>query len=447
MVSTGAQAKYPYIYELFEKRLARGEANDLLIFLDNVENDTDCQEIFSDLLKLKIEDMKRQGQSLDENDFLKSYGQKFAFAIKNHFAEGKKFGKELTGSRYISSGGMGDIYLARNVLLPAIVRAVKLTRQSQLQQSYASASQTIPIEYQRYFEEIESRFIREAEISLFLENHNDPRKNNIVKAYSVGRTEDNELYLVLEYIKGANLIEFINGYRKKSGKDLPIKALCAIFYDVADTLDFLHRYIIHRDIKPQNIMISYRDKKVKILDYGLAKIRSDSDEFDPGGITTRSSGGHYVGTPSYSSPEQILDASTVDHRADLYSMGCAMFELLAHPHSPPYPVTSPLGLHEQRIKLIEQRNANPSPDLRNPDCPKKLKDIIDRLLNPNPNKRIQTAAELAELLKPLASPKLLEACLTYFCDNGPEPIDRKDDITESGGWKIWHLLKRNSSSE
>src|SRR5262249_17495942 len=151
------------------------------------------------------------------------------------------------------------------------------------------------------------------------------------------------------------------------------------------------RGMVHRDIKPQNLMLTPKGQ-VKILDFGLAKVVSETGQ-QPS-LTAVSS---YMGTPEYSAPEQATDARSADIRADLYSLGCTLYCLLAA--RPPFQEATAIQLV---LAHIEQEPC-PLYELR-PDVPPELSATVARLLAKDPALRFQKPVELAQALAPLCKP-------------------------------------------
>lgn len=188
-------------------------------------------------------------------------------------------------------------------------------------------------------------------------------------------------YIVMEYSEGRDLKRSIQNTGRK---DLPYFFEVAL--QVASALDYTHgKNIIHRDIKPHNIVISkrHRDQKgflVKVLDFGVARL---------GDLVTAGTGGEagpdIAGTPLYMSPEQTpYFSAAIDHRVDLYSFGCVLYEILAG--RPPFEEVT----HE---KLMARHAKTPPESLRQirPDIPEIINNIILKLLEKHPDDRYQTA--------------------------------------------------------
>jgi len=150
---------------------------------------------------------------------------------------------------------------------------------------------------------------------------------------------------------------------------------------IADGLDYAHKQgIVHRDIKPANIML-LKDKKVKITDFGIARITAAS----------QTKTGIVKGTPYYMSPEQI-SGKKVDGRSDIFSLGVMTFQLLTG--TVPFKGNSPAALMHKILN-----DPHPDPKSINPKIPKALVSIINKALAKDPAKRYQTAGEMAAHLK------------------------------------------------
>jgi serine/threonine protein kinase len=245
----------------------------------------------------------------------------------------------------LGQGGMGVVYLAQDTKLDRKV-AIKF-----LPHSIAVTP------------EEKERFKIEARASAALSHP------NIATIYAIEEC-DGQTFIVMEYIDGQELKEKI-----KSGP-LPLNDIMSIAYQIAEGLEASHKAgVIHRDIKSQNIMIT-NDGKVKIMDFGLAKIKGGAQVTKVGAT---------VGTVSYMAPEQ-MQGGNVDGRADIFSFGVILFELLTG--------TMPFrGEHEAAIMYsIQNEEPISIQDLR-PDVPKSLIKVILRMLEKDPQKRYKAANE------------------------------------------------------
>ena len=188
---------------------------------------------------------------------------------------------------------------------------------------------------------------------------------------------DGLVYLALEYVEGVNL-----GMHAFEGKLLPPRMVTEMCARVADALYFAHqRGVIHRDIKPANIVFDQRNRRVRVMDFGVARLENSR--------ATRT--GVILGSPSYMAPEQ-LDARPVTAQSDLFSLGVTLFQLL----------TGMLPFRSDSIPgLMQKISAEPHPPLRavRPDLPESLAAIVDRALEKDPELRYRSGAEMAQALR------------------------------------------------
>jgi len=217
--------------------------------------------------------------------------------------------------------------------------------------------------------EIKDRFMREAQIAGKLAHP------SIVAVYDVG--EDYDLtYMAMEYLEGESLQRFC-----KKGFLLPLRKALFVVSEVALALDYAHRQgVIHRDVKPANIMV-LKDGKVKVTDFGIAKAVSSSQ--------TKS--GIVLGTPNYMSPEQI-NGQEIDGRSDIFSLGVVFFELLTG-------VLPFRGKNLTNLFYEITQVKHPSPREINPKVPNPVEQIVDKALSKDPEQRFQTCSDFARYLK------------------------------------------------
>lgn len=272
--------------------------------------------------------------------------------------------RELDGhARYLllaplSSGGMGTVYKARHRLMDRVV-ALKIVNPILVSKPGAV-----------------ERFTREVKAAAQLAHP------NIVVAYDAEKVGDMHL-LVMEFVEGQTLSQVL-----ALEPQLPVARACEYLRQTALGLQHaLDRGMVHRDIKPQNLMLTPKGE-VKILDFGLA--RFVSEEAHAEGVTES---GTIMGSPDYMAPEQGQDAHLADARADIYSMGCTLYHLLAG--QVPFPATSLLA------KLAAHRDKQPAPlhQVR-ADVPKELAKIVTKMMAKDPARRFQRPAEVAEALLP-----------------------------------------------
>jgi serine/threonine-protein kinase len=217
--------------------------------------------------------------------------------------------------------------------------------------------------------DVKGRFLREAEIAGKLSHR------SVVAIYDVG--EDYDLtYMAMEFLEGENLQKHC-----RKGNLLPLRKILYIVGETASALNYAHSNgVIHRDVKPANIML-LKDGKIKVTDFGIAKAVSSSE--------TKS--GVILGTPNYMSPEQI-NGQKIDGRSDIFSLGVVFYELL----------TGQLPFHGKTLtNLFYQitQVKHPSPRSINPNVPKPCEQIIDKVLSKKPENRFQDADEFAKYLR------------------------------------------------
>lgn len=206
------------------------------------------------------------------------------------------------------------------------------------------------------------------------------RHNNIVQVHDFNHDGD-RYFMVMEFIPGESLAEKLRGLNS-AGSQLPLKEAIKILRVVCDAVDYAHQWrMIHRDIKPANVMINLVGEPI-LMDFGIAKIL---------GGQSHTASGAAMGTAAYMSPEQVRGEKT-DHRADIYSLGIMMFEMLSG--EPPYHGDS-------TFKIMLMHVNDPIPDIRQHDAniPHSLADIIEKALSKEPEKRYQSAAEMATALE------------------------------------------------
>jgi len=217
------------------------------------------------------------------------------------------------------------------------------------------------------------RFCREARAAASITHE------NVVAVYQVQpATEDSLPYLVMQLVAGETLEQ-----RLLREKRLPLKEIVRIGAQAAQGLAAAHAQgLTHRDIKPGNILLEPPHDRVKLTDFGLARIADDVK-------LTRT--GFVSGTPLYMAPEQALGESA-DPRSDLFSLGAILYEMCAG--QPPFQGNSALAI----LKQITEKKHQPVREL-NPDIPEWLDEMVDELLAKRPEDRYQTATDLAEVLE------------------------------------------------
>jgi serine/threonine protein kinase len=267
----------------------------------------------------------------------------------------------------IGKGGMGEVYRAHDARLGRDV-AIKV----------------LPEQFSKDADRLR-RFEQEARAAGIL-NH-----PNIIAIYDVG-TDEGAPYVVSEFLKGGTLREVL--------ESRPIAFRLAVDYaaQIAGGLSAAHdKGIVHRDLKPDNVFIT-KDGRAKILDFGLAKL-SETQPVNQSALPTMAGGtepGVVMGTVGYMSPEQVR-GQTVDHRSDIFSFGCILYEMLSGRRA----FKGESGVETMSAILKEE-----PPDLsaEHPHVPLALSRIIRRCLEKLPDRRFRSAADLEFALNSLAPP-------------------------------------------
>ena len=342
--------------------------------------------------------------------------------------------------KMLGAGGMGEVYLARDLRLNRQVALKILPPNSSIDPN------------------ANKRFLREAQSAAALEHP------HICTIHEIGE-ENGFSYIVMQYVEGETLSEKI-----KSGK-LRVQNALDIALQVADALAEAHRRgIVHRDIKPANIIVSAHNQ-VKVLDFGLAKrVVFDSADAESSLKTLLSLPGMIVGTVSYMSPEQVRGQET-DARADLWSLGVVLYEMLFGK----MPFTGENTVEKLAAILYQEPE-------KHPKIPTELAKILDRALQKDSAGRYQTAEEMMTDLRHLkqelefaeqlqihatapSGDKLFDEQISQFLTEHPTleikaPPKKKGKsrtiLTFSalgilalsiGGWYFWKYIQLNNARE
>src|SRR5438874_349274 len=264
-------------------------------------------------------------------------------------------------------GGMGEIFKVRHIHLNEL-RVIKIMRPNVAQDDQGL-----------------QRFLQEARTSTMI------KQKNLAMLYDFAQLDDGSYYMVWEFIDGTNIQKWI----AKNGA-MPARLTIEISIQALNGLDHLHSMgLIHRDISPENIMLSqdhHGKLLVKVIDFDIAKSLADGDQGH--GLTQT---GMFLGKLKYASPEQagfLKEGEHLDPRSDLYSFGIVMYEMLAG--KAPFLATNPNGY------ILKHATEKPAPiPPTNPDAqlPPQLESIVMKSLEKSRDNRFATAADFATALE------------------------------------------------
>ncbi|MCI0703792.1 MAG: serine/threonine protein kinase [Planctomycetia bacterium] len=270
----------------------------------------------------------------------------------------------------LGQGGMGKVFRARQTRIDREV-ALKVVHPTLITNAT-----------------IRGRYEREVEAAGRLDHP------NIVRVFDAGEA-NGRFYMAMEFVDGIDFARLIRDYQV-----LEVAEACEYVRQAALGLQHAHDCgYVHRDIKPSNVLVAgerhipqaTEPAVVKILDLGLTRAM-DPDDMAMPDLTRDHT---IVGTPDYMAPEQAKNSKLVDCRADLYSLGCTLYFLLAG--HPPFPEGNKL----EKLMYHQLNTPRPIQTLR-PDVPASVAELIARLMEKKPEDRVQSAAELASILEPLA---------------------------------------------
>ena len=272
--------------------------------------------------------------------------------------------EKYTVEKLLGRGGMGAVYLVRHNILDSLF-ALKV-----LFPEVASKNK-------RFVD----RFIREAKLACRIKHP------NLIAVHDAGRNPENGMYyLVMDYVSGGSVRDLL----KKEGQ-IPIREAVSIVEQVAMALKAAGEYgMVHRDIKPDNIMFA-ADGSVKLADLGIAKSANEQDTM----LTLEAS---VFGTPAYMSPEQAMDSRKVDSRADIYSLGIVLFEMISG-QRPFY--------GKGTIEILSQVvNEEPVPDIRTicSSVPESVAALICAMTQKKLQQRLQSPSDLLRCISKLSFP-------------------------------------------
>ncbi|MEP7013516.1 MAG: serine/threonine-protein kinase [Acidobacteriota bacterium] len=253
----------------------------------------------------------------------------------------------------LGKGAMGIVYLARDPLIGRLV-ALKTFRLG-----FSVGDRDI--------EQFRARFIREAQSAGILSHPGIVTVHDVVE-----RSEEGLAFIAMEYVRGSNLKMLLQG-------DAPLELafVADVIAQISAALDYAHAHgVIHRDVKPANVILT-GDGKVKLTDFGIARLDSSN-------LTQE---GQMLGTPNYMAPEQVM-GKDVDHRADLFSLGVVLYEMLTG-HKP----FAGENLTQVSHRIVYEPFTPPEKFVR--DLPPALRAVLTKALEKSPADRYSTASDLA----------------------------------------------------
>jgi len=267
----------------------------------------------------------------------------------------------------IGAGGMGEVWRARHTLLDRIV-AIKIVSDKLLDRA-----------------EFEERFVKEARAQSRLQHP------NIIPVTDFFH-EDNRYFLVMPLIEGQSLAA-----RLAARGALPVEESLRIAADALSALDYAHQQgVIHRDVTPTNILLDHQGR-AWLMDFGIAMIINEE---------RRTRTGQSIGNPHYMSPEQIRQPKLLDHRTDVYSFGCVLYEMLTG--RAPFEASNDEGDVDYLIKEA-QVHRRPEPLRKwNDNVPETVEVVVSRALAKNPDDRFSGCGEFARALTQAATRKKTE---------------------------------------
>jgi tRNA A-37 threonylcarbamoyl transferase component Bud32/tetratricopeptide (TPR) repeat protein len=278
----------------------------------------------------------------------------------------------------LGRGGMGAVYRVEHVMLK---------KELALKFLHAELGR---------LDEVARRFEREAEAAARLDHP------NIIGVTDFGRTADGMLFLVMELVQGQSLTELIRP--GGVGQPLPVERALHIERQILRALEHAHASgVVHRDLKPDNVMVITRDGErdiVKLLDFGIAKITGPSDEAAPNNGQALTQAGVVFGTPEYLSPEQAM-GEEADQRADLYSAGIVLYEMLTGKR--PFEAPSKVTIVSMHLTQKAMPVTKAAPDA---GVPRWLERVVEHAMAKKRDERYPTAQAFLQALDWSAGPSM-----------------------------------------
>ncbi|WP_437979874.1 protein kinase domain-containing protein [Sorangium sp. So ce117] len=272
--------------------------------------------------------------------------------------------------RVLGEGGMGVVVAARHLLLGERV-AIKFLRPQARERA-----------------DLVARFLREGQVAARI------RSEHVTRVYDVGTLARGEPYLVMEYLEGTDLKAVL-----RDRGPLPVALACDYLLQACDALAEAHALgIIHRDLKPANLFLTQRadgSPLIKVIDFGISKMALVAEATAPKAHDMTESS-TMLGSPFYMAPEQMVSSKSVDARADVWSMGAMLYQLLTG--AVPFGGDSAMAIYD---RILE---GPPRLDAQRSDAPERLGWVVQRCLQKSPADRFGNIAELAAELARFAPP-------------------------------------------
>jgi serine/threonine-protein kinase len=285
--------------------------------------------------------------------------------IRRMFAAGDTFGPYTIVKR-LGAGAMGEVYQARHRHMGREA-AIKVLRAELTEDT-----------------EVVNRFFTEARATAAV------RHPGIVEIFDCDLHRSGRAFIVMEYLAGEDLARRLQFARSFAG-DWP--AVRSIGRQLASALGAAHAAgIVHRDLKPGNIFLVGEAPTVKVVDFGIAKLMNRG-----GGEHSLTQTGHILGTPLYMSPEQARGAKTIDHRTDIYALGCVLLEMITG--KPPFVRKGPAD-----VLVAHLHDPAPRASSLEPTVPAALDELVASMLAKNPDERPRSMADVVARLAEPAAP-------------------------------------------